>query len=204
MRFSYEEGYFDDEYQMMPKSSYVDWFRNLLDHPNIIVELGVEALEHFSVNEGKLLLDGVACDIPVVYTGALDELFGQSEGSLPYRSLRFEWHYEDVESMQPYPVTAYPEAEGYTRITEYKKLPVQKAKGTTYAVEYPLMYKPGEGMEPYYPVLTAESQRKAAVYKSMAEKIPNLYPCGRLADFKYYNMDQALARALAVLREIKF
>ena len=204
LRFSYEEGYFDDAYQVMPKTTYVDWFRNLLDHPNITVKLGVEALAHLSVNEGKIMLDGVACDIPVVYTGALDELFGQSEGSLPDRSLRFEWHYEDVESKQPYPVTAYPEAEGYTRITEYKKLPVQKAKGTTYAVEYPLMYKPGEGMEPYYPVLTAESQHKAAVYKSMAEKIPNLYPCGRLADFKYYNMDQALARALVVLREIKF
>lgn len=204
LRFSYEEGYFDDAYQVMPKTTYVDWFRNLLDHPNITVELGVEALEHLSVEDGKLLLDGVACDIPVVYTGALDELFSQSEGSLPYRSLRFEWHYEDVESKQPYPVTAYPEAEGYTRITEYKKLPMQDVKGTTYAVEYPLIYKPGEGMEPYYPVLTEESQQKAAVYKSMADSITNLYPCGRLADFKYYNMDQALARALDVLKEIKF
>ena len=203
LRFSYEEGYFDDEYQMMPKSSYVDWFRNLLDHPNITVELGVEALEHLSVTAGELLLDGVSCKIPVVYTGALDELFGQSEGSLPYRSLRFEWRHEDIESKQPYPVTAYPEAESYTRITEYKKMPVQNVTGTTYAVEYPLMYKLGEGMEPYYPVLTEESQRKAAVYKSMAEEISNLYPCGRLADFKYYNMDQALARAMSMVNNIR-
>ena len=202
LRFSYEEGYFDDEYQVMPKSSYVDWFKNLLDHPNITVELGVEALEHLSVAEGSLLLDGSPCEIPVVYTGALDELFGQSEGSLPYRSLRFEWRYEDIDSKQPYPVTAYPEAEAYTRITEYKKMPVQDVTGTTYAIEYPLMYKPGEGMEPYYPVLTEESQQKAAVYKSMAEKITNLYPCGRLADFKYYNMDQALEKALSVVNEI--
>lgn len=202
LRFSYEEGYFDDEYQVMPKKSYVDWFKNLLDHPNITVKLGMEALEHLSVAEGELLLDGEPCKIPVVYTGALDELFGQSEGSLPYRSLRFEWRHEDIESKQPYPVTAYPEAEAYTRITEYKKMPVQNVTGTTYAVEYPLMYKLGEGMEPYYPVLTEESQQKAAVYKSMAEEISNLYPCGRLADFKYYNMDQALARAMSMVNNI--
>ena len=121
MRFSYEEWYFDDEYQMMPKSSYVDWFKNLLDHPNITVELGGEALEHLSVAEGELFLDGKLCIIPVVYTSALDDLFGQLEGSLPYCSLRFEWRHEDIESKQPYPVTAYPEAEAYTRITEYKK-----------------------------------------------------------------------------------
>ncbi len=202
LRFSYKEGYFDNEYQMMPRNTYVEWFKNLLDHSDIHVELGVEALEHLSVSEEKLLMDGAACKIPVVYTGALDELFGQSEGSLPYRSLRFEWCHEDIESKQPYPVTAYPEAEAYTRITEYKKMPVQNVTGTTYVVEYPLMYKPGAGIEPYYPVLTAESQRKAAIYKSMSEKISNLYPCGRLADFKYYNMDQALARALVVAREV--
>ena len=202
LRFSYEEGYFDNEYQVMPKTTYVDWFKNLLEHPRITVELRVEALTRLSVEGDKLLLDREAIGVPVVYTGALDELFGSCEGSLPYRSLRFQWHYEEIDSKQPYPVTAYPEAEGYTRITEYKKLPVQKVKGTTYAVEYPLTYKAGEGTEPYYPVLTAESQEKAACYKAMADKIPNLYPCGRLADFKYYNMDQALARALAVSKEI--
>ena len=202
LRFSYDEGYFDDEYQVMPETTYVDWFENLLAHPNITVELGVEALERISVKDDQLLLDGDICRIPVIYTGALDELFNHSEGSLPYRSLRFEWHYEELDSKQPYPVTAYPEADGYTRITEYKKMPVQNVKGTTYAVEDSEQYKAGEGNEPYYPVLTAESQERAASYKAMADKIANLYPCGRLADFKYYNMDQALARALAVSREV--
>lgn len=198
LRFSYEEGYFEDAYQVMPKTSYVDWFKELFNHSNINLKLGIEALDYLSVAEGKILLDGSICDIPVVYTGALDELFGHVEGSLPYRSLRFEWIYEDVESKQPYPVTAYPEADLYTRITEYKKMPVQNVRGTTYAVEYPLEYKAGEGIEPYYPLLTEESQQKAAQYKMMADRIPNLYPCGRLADFKYYNMDQALERALKV------
>lgn len=202
LRFSYEEGYFDDEYQIMPKTSYADWFMKLLNHPNIHISLGVEALEHLSLSNGKILLDGVVCEIPVVYTGAIDEFFRHCEGCLPYRSLRFEWYYEDIDYKQPYPVVAYPEAEKYTRITEYKKLPMQDVAGSTYALEYPMAYRAGNDMEPYYPVLTEESKKKAVIYKSMAAKISNLYTCGRLADFKYYNMDQALSRALSVLNDI--
>jgi UDP-galactopyranose mutase len=126
----------------------------------------------------------------------LDELFGCVYGSLPYRSLRFEWRYEETDSLQPAPVVAYPQEPGYTRITEFKKLPPQKGPGTSYALEYPLPYREGERLEPYYPVLTAESQARYAKYRALAEKIPDLICCGRLADFRYYNMDQALARAL--------
>lgn len=200
LRFSYEEGYFDDQYQVMPEHSFTHFFENLLDHPNIEVRLGVEALEHLCVKGEKLLLDGEEVAAPVVYTGALDELFGCAYGQLPYRSLRFEWKYTQADSFQPAPVVAYPQEEGYTRITEYKKLPVQDKPGSSYAVEYPLPYKEGEKLEPYYPVLTEKSQEQYTKYEALAKRIPNLIPCGRLADFKYYNMDQALERALEVLR----
>ncbi|WP_455502571.1 UDP-galactopyranose mutase [Gemmiger sp.] len=200
LRFSYDEGYFDDAYQVMPAVSFTTFFEKLLDHPNIQVKLGVEALEHLKVEGDALKLDGDVVDFPVVYTGALDELFDNVYGRLPYRSLRFEWFYENKESLQDAPVVAYPQEPGYTRITEYKKLPVQNVQGTTYAKEYPLTYKPEEGAEPYYPVLTEESNKQYAQYRARAEKVKDLYLCGRLADFKYYNMDQALAKALEVCR----
>lgn len=202
LRFSYDQGYFSDKYEAMPQHSFTRFFENLLDHPNISVQLGVEALEHLKVDGDRLLLDGKELTIPVVYTGALDELFGCVHGKLPYRSLRFEWKHEDMDSLQDAPVVAYPKDPGFTRITEFKKLPVQDVKGTTYALEYPLPYKEGENMEPYYPVLTDASQKQYALYKEMADKIPNLICCGRLADFKYYNMDQALDRALDICESL--
>lgn len=200
LRFSYAEGYFDDEYQVMPRKSFTAFFEELLKHGNIKVELGVEALDRLAVRDNAILLDGQIFAKPVVYTGALDELFGCIYGNLPYRSLRFEWKYAEVESLQAYPVVAYPQEAGYTRITEYKKLPVQDLFGTSYAVEYPLPYVEGERLEPYYPVLTAESQARYAKYKALADEVPNLICCGRLADFKYYYMDEALERALDVCK----
>ena len=204
LRFSYDTSYFDDEFQVMPKISYVDFFDNILAHENITVELNTEALDRISISsdETKLLIDGELTDATVVYTGALDELFKHKHGSLPYRSLRFEWKYEDIESKQDSPVVAYPEADDYTRITEYKKLPVQDVKGTTYAIEYPLTYTPNQNIEPYYPVLTQPSQLLYKKYEELAIKVDNFYCCGRLADFKYYNMDQALERALQLCNSI--
>lgn len=204
LRVSYEEGYFDDEYQVMPKTSYTAFFANLLDHENIEVKLGIEARDHIRISDnGKYIeIDGQKASIPVIYTGALDELFNFDNGKLPYRSLRFEWFYENQESKQPYPVTAYPEREGFTRITEYKKLPIQDVTGTSYAVEYSLPYDADKKQEPYYPLLTEQSIQRASVYKERAQKVENLYFCGRLADFKYYNMDQALARALNIAKKI--
>lgn len=198
LRFSHEEGYFDDPYQVMPEHSFTRFFENLLHHPNIKVVLRKDALAHLRIEANKILLDDEPIDFPVVYTGALDELFDCVYGRLPYRSLRFEWKYEEIESLQDAPVVAYPQEKDYTRITEYKKLPVQDKPGTSYAVEYPLPYREGEKLEPYYPVLTEKSQAQFAQYQALAQQIPNLICCGRLADFKYYNMDQALARALEV------
>lgn len=206
LRFSYDIGYFDDEYQVMPATTFTDFFKSLLNHKNIEIKLGIEALKHLNVDlqNNKVFIDGEYKDIPIIYTGALDELFDNCYGKLPYRSLRFEWKYEDIDSKQDAPVVAYPQAEGFTRITEYKKLPVQDVKGTTYAVEYPLSYNENVKMEPYYPVLTEKSQMIYSKYLEKASDIKNLFLAGRLADFKYYNMDQALERALNVCKKIDF
>lgn len=198
LRFNYNEGYFDDEFQVMPHVSFTAFFENLLNHPNINVELGVDALDRLKTVGGNLEYNGERVKYPVIYTGALDELFGCCFEKLPYRSLRFEWKHEDKDSFQKYPVVAYPQAPDYVRIIEYKKLPVQNVAGTTYEVEYSLPYKKGQDNEPYYPLLTEESQNNYKKYLQRAKEIENLFICGRLGDFKYYNMDQALERALDV------
>lgn len=201
LRFSYDVGYFDDKYQVMPRHSYSEFIANLLDSKNINIEPGIEALDHLSISEDghEILLNGQHTDNIIIYTGALDELFDCEYGELPYRSLRFEWKYTDADSFQPMPVVAYPQAEGYTRITEYKKLPVQDIKGSTYAVEYSLPYSPDHiGQEPYYPILTEDSQNLYHKYYDKASRLSNFFFAGRLGDFKYYNMDQALDRALSL------
>lgn len=198
LRLSYNDGYFDDTYQIMPSNTYVDFFKNLLNHPKIKVQLGIEALDHITKDEDNktILVDGDS-NFTVVYTGALDELFDCRFGKLPYRSLRFDWKYEDKDSFQGAPLVAYPQAKGYTRIVEYKKMtPHIPQHGTSYAVEYPLPYNKDKEVEPYYPVLTHESQLLYSQYEAVADSFENLEHCGRLADFKYYNMDQALLKAL--------
>lgn len=202
LRFSYDVGYFDDPYQVMPVHSFTSFFENLLHHSNIHVELGQDALKQLEIKDNQVTVDGRPFAGLVIYTGPIDELFHLKYGKLPYRSLRFEWKYSENESIQDAPVVAYPQEKGFTRITEYKKLPVQDKSGSSYALEYPLPYEEGKDMEPYYPVLTKESKEQYAKYKVLAEKVPNLICCGRLADFKYYNMDQALERALAICQKL--
>lgn len=204
LRLSYNDGYFDDEFQVVPQKSYSVFFKNILNHDNIEVQLGIDALDHISVcnQKKKILVDGND-NITLIYTGALDELFGCCYGKLPYRSLKFEWKHEDKESFQDAPLVAYPQAEGYTRIVEYKKLPYQKVHGTSYAVEYPLQYSKDTNIEPYYPLLTDDSQQLYQRYNKLASNYINLFSCGRLADFKYYNMDQCLERALKMVNIIK-
>ena len=116
--------------------------------------------------------------------------------------MRFEWIYKDIDSFQDAPLVAYPQAVGYTRIVEYKKFPIQDVKGTSYAVEYPLQYNDESNTEPYYPVLTEKSMALYAKYLELASSYKDLVLCGRLADFKYYNMDQCLERSLCVAKRI--
>lgn len=201
--FSYGSKYFSDKYQAMPVKGYMEFIDNLLKTPGITLRLNEEALNRFSIRDNQVMDGDKPLDGVLIFTGALDELFSCKHGKLPYRSLRFEWKHEDIDSFQDMPVVAYPQAEGFTRITEYKKLPVQEVRGTTYAVEYPLPYKQGEAMEPYYPVLTEESQELFQKYYEEAKQVKGLAFAGRLAEFKYYNMDQAIRRALDLARELQ-
>lgn len=202
VRFSYEDGYFDDPWQMVPVDGYTAWFERLLDHPNIQVELNMDALSRLNVkpNQGEIWLDGKLCSQTVIYTGAIDELFHMKFGPLPYRSLRFEWKTEPVRLYQGAALVACPEAKDFTRITEYNHFPQKNSQGevTSLAYEFPVMYQEGSHVEPYYPILTEDSQRCHAKYMELVKRLPNLICCGRLANFKYYNMDQALAAALAI------
>ena len=200
--FSYKNGYFDDEFQAMPKNGFTELILNMISHENIDIRLNTDALDILSVSDGRLLLNGEPTDKTVVYTGAADELLGCKYGVLPYRSLRFEYKTESTDSYQDAPVVAYPQEDGFTRITEFAKLPPQNTDGkTVIALEYPQPYEAGSS-EPYYPILTEQSMALYEKYRAELAQIPNLYLCGRLADFKYYNMDQALERALEVCGNI--
>ena len=203
VRLGYKKAYFDDKYQAMPKNGYTQFISNLLNHKNIKVVLNTNMTEKIHFVDNRVFInDGL--EETIIYTGALDELFRFRFGWLPYRSLRFEWKYENKDSFQDLPVVAYPQAEGFTRITEYKKLPVQKVPGTTYAVEYPLPCSSDEkGNEPYYPVLMDESKRAFEQYRALVNSYVNLICCGRLADFRYYNIDQAIENALNQAKKYK-
>lgn len=205
VRLNYDIGYFDDAYQAMPATMYTGFFNCLLNYANITVKLNTAMSDVVKIDfqTQKVIAFGRKYEGIVVYTGALDELLEYKYGMLPYRSLRFEWKTENIVSFQKAPVVAYPQAEGYTRITEYTKLPYQNVgKKTSYAVEYSLPYVAGVKSEPYYPVLTEDSQKRYSMYLNEMNIFKNIYLCGRLADFKYYNMDQALERALDVVKQI--
>lgn len=204
VRFDYIDRYFDDRYQMMPEGGFTAFFKKLLNNPRIDVKLNFDVLKHLKISGNQMLFDGNEFDIPVVYTGATDELFDCKFGRLPYRSLRFEYKTLDMKSFQEAPGVAHPAAVGYTRITEYTKLPLQDGGGKTIiAYEYPVEYGEGKCTEPYYPVLTAKSAEIYTRYKESVRLVKNLYPAGRLADFKYYNMDQAILRGLETYDKIK-
>lgn len=202
VRIGYKKAYFNDKYQAMPKEGYTRFIFNLLNHPNISVVLKKDMTDKIYFKDNKAVISEDVNET-IIYTGALDELFKYRYGRLPYRSLWFEWKHEKKDSFQDMPVVAYPQADGFTRITEYKKLPVQQVQGTTYAVEYPLPYLEAnnKNTEPYYPVLTGESNKAFEKYRVLASHFKNLICCGRLADFKYYNIDQAIENALKQAKE---
>ena len=196
---SYGDTYFYDKYEFMPKDGFVELYKNIVNYPGIDIQLNIEALEHITVDEvaGKIKWDGEVVNL--IYTGAIDELFNYKFGILPYRSLYFEYKSINQDSYQNAAIVAYPQVEGYTRITEYTKMPFQKCNCWTNIVyEYPVAYEKNAeiGNEPYYPVLTQSSMETFDKYKKYADIFSNLILCGRLADFKYYNMDQVILRTL--------
>ena len=206
-RLGYGRSYFPlDERVALPAGGYTKFIERMLDSSFIEVELGVSQ-NLFSISENsETLLDGEVVDVPVVYTGAIDQLFKNVDGVLPYRTLKFEWiHEKDRNSVLPAPVVAYPKEKTFTRITEYNKLPVQSTSGTTYAKEYPEEYVPGKN-DPYYPVRTEDSEKIYEKYVERAKNIDNLYLAGRLADYRYYDMaptvDTSLDKAELILSDI--
>lgn len=201
---SYGDTYFYDKYEFMPKNGFEDMYKRIVNHPNITIQLGVDALEHINFDGNKILYDGDYVNL--IYTGAIDELFGYKYGVLPYRSLNFKFKSINNNSFQNVAIVAYPQEDGYTRITEYTKMPFQDCDNWTCAAyEYPIHYdrNAGVGCEPYYPVLTIESQNNYMAYLEYSRNFKNLILCGRLADFKYYNMDQVILRTLELYEEIE-
>jgi UDP-galactopyranose mutase len=176
-----DDRYFTDSFQFMPSRGYTSLFANLLDHPNITVELGVD---FHDIDRSRFGL--------LIYTGPLDAFFGHRYGKLPYRSLRFEHeHLPEVEVHQPVGTVNYPNAHAYTRITEFKHLSGQRAQGTSIVREYPQ----AEG-DPYYPIPRSENEVVAQKYKALAEQERDVMFVGRLAQYRYYNMDQVVGAAL--------
>ena len=199
MAMNYDERYLNKDFQFLPEKGYTELFKNMLAHPNITVRLGDDALRHIGFSGGEAVYDGEPVEC-LIYTGPIDELFGCRYGRLPYRSLDIRYEYFDRESMQPSMMVSYPQAAGYTRTTEYRKVMPDDSgvSGTVIATEYPVAYDPesGTGMQPYYPVITEDSGRLYKKYEDLAKRYENLFLCGRLADYKYYNMDACILHTL--------
>lgn len=186
-RTNRDDRYFTDSYQAMPLHGYTRMFENMLSNPNIKVMLNCDYKEiekEFDFKE-------------MIYTGPVDDFFDYRYGKLPYRSLEFKHETKDTEQYQTAPVVNYPNEQAYTRITEFKYLTGQQHKKTSIVYEFPK----GEG-DPYYPVPRKENADIYAKYKALADATPDVHFVGRLATYKYYNMDQIVAQALTVYSKI--
>lgn len=192
VRTNFDDRYFSDTYQALPLGGYTKLFERLLDHPNIEVQLNTD---YFDVKQD---IEGYE---KLIYTGPIDRFFDfkfSSLQSLEYRSINFVTETVDAEYFQPNSVVNYPGAEvGFTRIIEYKHFGNQKSERTTVVREYTT----DEG-EPYYPVPTEKNRAVYETYRQAAEKLPDVYFVGRLANYKYFNMDQAFRNALDVAADL--
>ena len=183
-----DDRYFNDEFQQMPLHGYTKLFERMLDHRNITLELGVE----YTDVRARVSFD------TLVFTGPIDEFFDHRHGKLPYRSLRFQHETHEQAEFQPVAVVNYPQENvPYTRITEFKHLTGQQNARTSVCYEFPSV----EG-DPYYPVPRPENAALYKTYQALADEEPNSHFVGRLATYKYYNMDQVVAQALAAYRRM--
>ena len=191
--------YFQDKYQGMPLDGYTPMFEKMLDHPNITLELNTDALKRLKLEDGRILLDGEPFGGTVIYSGQADELFGFRFGPLPYRTLDFGFQTLPQDAFQTHGTVNYTVDQPYTRITEFKHLTGQELPGvTTIMKEYSRAYTGADGEIPYYAVINPENNALYAKYKAEADKFPGLRLLGRLAEYKYYNMDAIAARALTL------
>lgn len=187
-RTNTDDRYFTDKFQAMPAQGYTRMFERMLDHPNIELLLGVDFTEAREAYPHRHL----------VFTGPIDEYFDYRHGKLPYRSLQFRHEILNCEQVQPVAVVNYPsEAVPHTRITEYKHLTGQQSERTSITYEYPS----AEG-DPYYPIPRPENQALFKRYEALALAQPDVSFVGRLATYRYYNMDQVVGQALASYRRL--
>ncbi|HEY0412873.1 MAG TPA: UDP-galactopyranose mutase [Allosphingosinicella sp.] len=187
-RTNRDDRYFGDTFQAMPLHGYTRMFERMLDHPNIEIRTGIDYREAEGTIPYKRL----------IYTGPIDEYFDFRFGKLPYRSLRFRHETLDREWLQPVAVINYPQTEDYTRVTEYKHLTGQAHPKTAVTYEYPS----AEG-DPYYPIPRPENAELYKKYEALAAATPDVWFVGRLATYRYYNMDQIVGQALATFSRIQ-
>ena len=187
-RTNRDDRYFTDTFQAMPLQGYTRMFEKMLDQPKIKIMLQTDFRE---------IKDQIKFN-RLIYTGPVDEFFDWKLGKLPYRSLRFEHRTLDQEQFQPVAVVNYPQTEEYTRITEYKHLTGQQSPKTSISYEYPT-----DVGDPYYPVPRAENEALYKRYEALAAARDDVWFVGRLATYRYYNMDQVVGQALAAFRRIQ-
>ncbi len=187
VRTNRDDRYFSDTYQAMPLKGYTRMFENMLDHENVKILLNTDYHE----------IEGVIPYDRMIFTGPVDEFFDFRYGKLPYRSLEFQFETINQERVQPVAVVNYPNQHLYTRSTEFKHLTGQEHAKTSLVYEYPR----AEG-DPYYPVPRPENAELYKRYQTLAEERPDVHFVGRLATYKYYNMDQVVAQALSVYARI--
>ncbi len=198
---SNKKPYLRQKYQYMPEGGFTELSKQIIDHPNISVELETDALDSLQIDNKKNWVSFHEFNGPVVYTGPIDALFQYEYGQLPYRALEFVWKTISKNKAPSTALSAFPEGDKYIRITDYTQFPPQELLGkAVIAIEFPVEYKADElcGNEPYYPTLTSNSRAMYEKYAELAKEYHNLFPCGRLADFKYYNMDAVIERAFSV------
>lgn len=202
---SRDNRYFQDRYQVVPKYGYTKIFENLLNHPNISLLLNTEfkSVMDFNPDTGAISLFGSPFQGQLIFTGSIDELFNFRFGELPYRSLKFDFEHHNTDYYQATTTVNYPNDYDYTRITEFKYISGQTLPGTTIVKEYPQDYNRHDSTKniPYYPVFTESNAQNYAQYKQYAEQFKHITLVGRLAENRYYDMDDMVARALEVFKE---
>lgn len=199
---SRDNRYFHDKYQGMPKNGYTKMFENMLKHENITVLKNTDIKAHLSFTEDEVLVNGRAVAGNIIYTGALDTLFDYRFGALPYRTLDFEFEHHKKEFYQSHGTVNYTVDMPYTRITEFKHLTGQLLPHTTIMKEYSRAYDPASGDTPFYAVINEESQALYNKYFELACRYKNFIPLGRLAEYKYYNMDKIAHLAMELAESI--
>lgn len=195
-----DDRYFNDKYQAIPKDGYTNIFNRMLHHENITVMLNTDFKDICEVVDDKILYDGKPFAGELIYTGQIDELFDYKLGELPYRSVYMDFRTVNYDFYQNAATVNYPNNYDFTRITEFKHIHNSQSKQTVILKEFPQDYIKGKNT-PYYPIFTEENSMLYNNYLKLSLNITNLTLLGRLAEYKYYDMDDIVERALEVFNE---